>query len=366
MGKPEAGTDSRFGPAPLPSIVSARLVDEGCDRDIVFVVAHPAGDFLAHYLMTALPKNKAACLAVNTHYVGNDTHLVMEKCIQDLGIGIKFLRNKGYRRIILIGNSGGASLAALYQAEAEQVTLTSFPDGTPLSLDPSDLPPIDALVMLAAHPGRAQVLTAWLDPSVTDEQDPYSADPTLDMFDPMNGPPYSAEWLFRYRKAQVARNDAISDFALRALKTIEARQLPLADAVLVVHRTGADPRFLDLTIDPDERALQNAASAKASNYSHNSMGRLSSLRSWLSQWSTRHTRADGPMCLARTTVPVAIVRYGADGIVFPSQLQMWVDAAGSRGTFNVVAGANHFLRNQPDLQDQVAVRVIRWARNALP
>jgi hypothetical protein len=103
MGKPEAGTDSRFGPAPLSSIVSARLVDESCDRDLAFVVAHPAGDFLAHYLITALPKNKAACLAVNTRYVGNDTHLVMENCIQDLGIGIKFLRNNGYRRIVLIG-----------------------------------------------------------------------------------------------------------------------------------------------------------------------------------------------------------------------------------------------------------------------
>ena len=367
-GKAEVGTDSRFGPAPQAPMISARLCDDSCDSELAFVVIHPAGDFLAHYLMDALPKRRVACLAVNTRYVGNDTHLIMEKCIQDLGLGIRFLRDNGYRRVVLVGNSGGGSLAALYQAEAERITLGSLPDGTNFSLESSEIPRVDGLALLAAHPGRAQVLTDWLDPSVVDERDALSANSDLDMFNARNGPPYASEWLVRYRAAQVARNDAITDHALDVLAAIASSpssQSPMTDALLIVHRTSADPRFLDLLLDPNERPVQNAAAAKASNYSHNSMGRLSTLRSWLSQWSMRCSRADGPKCLARTTVPVAIVRYGADGIVFPSQMQMWIDAAGSRGTSTFIAGANHFLRNQLELQDTVARQLVDWANDAV-
>jgi pimeloyl-ACP methyl ester carboxylesterase len=364
-GKPEAGTDSRFGPAPLPPMIQGRLVDEGCEPDIAFVVVHPSGDFLPHYLMSALPKRKAACLAVNTRYVGNDTYLMMEKCILDLGLGIRFLRESGYRRIVLVGNSGGASLSALYQAEAEHLTIATLPDGTPLPITAGELPPVDGLAMLAAHPGRAQVLTDWLDPSVMDEGDASSADSTLDMFNPKNGPPYSNEWILRYRAAQMARNEAITDRALATLAEMGAGQSRTADALQIVHRTGADPRFLDIAIDPDDRVVQKADAAKASNYATNNMARLSTLRSWLSQWSVRCTRANGPKCLARTTVPVAIMRYGADGIVFPSQIRMWTDAVGDRGTTSVVPGANHFLRNQPDLHDHVANGLIAWARDTV-
>ena len=71
---------------------------------------------------------------------------------------------------------------------------------------------------LAAHSGRPEVLTNWLDPSVTDEADPVSADPELDPFNPDNGPPYSAEFQVRYRAAQRARNERITDWALAQMK----------------------------------------------------------------------------------------------------------------------------------------------------
>ncbi len=60
----------------------------------------------------------------------------------------------------------------------------------------------DAFVFLNAHPGRADVLSTWLDPSVIDENDPIGKDPTLDMYNPVNGPPYSEVFQEKYREAQ--------------------------------------------------------------------------------------------------------------------------------------------------------------------
>ena len=66
----------------------------------------------------------------------------------------------------------------------------------------------------AAHPGRPDVLTAWMDASVVDENDPLATDPELDLFDPKQRPAlFSDDFVARYRSAQVARNNAITDWA---------------------------------------------------------------------------------------------------------------------------------------------------------
>ena len=365
QGKPEAGTDSRFGPTPPAPVLWSRLCDANCDRNLAFIVAHPSGNFLQHYLLDQLERRGVACLGLNTRYVGNDTFLLMERAIQDVGAGVSFLRREGFKRIVLVGNSGGGSLAAFYQSQAEKLTVTSLPDGTPFSLDAESLPPADAIALLAAHPSRASVLTDYLDPSIVDEQDVSSVISSLDMFAPDNGPPYDREWLSRYRSAQVARNERITAVALSKLQSMEAGSsltLPISDLPLVVHRTGADPRFLDLTIDPDGRVRQSKDVVRLSNYAANNMARMSSLRSWLSQWSLRMNRADGPARLKETSVPVLIVKYSADGIVYTSHYNRWVEAAGTRATTYELIGARHFLRGQPELLNELADNLVDWSR----
>lgn len=362
--KPGTGAESQSGLNLLQPRVYGRLAEEGCSKDVAFVVIHPSSNFHGHYLLGPLERRRHALLALNTRYAGNDATLLMERCLQDLGAGVAFLREQGYRRVVLIGNSGGGSLAAFYQSQAERLTIHETPDGRPIDLEAVDLPPADGIALCAAHPGRAQVLTDWLDPSVIDEDDMLSADPQLDMFNPRNGPPYDRHWLRGYRAAQLARNERITDRALARLRAFDANPDPEApkDAAFLVFRTAADPRFVDLTIDPsDRKAGTTRGSARASNNAVMHTGRICSLRSWLSQWSVRLSCADGPKCLERTRVPVLSVTYSADTVVFPSQVGQYTAAARGRCTAHVLRGATHHLHGQPGLVDELAGLLVDWA-----
>ena len=355
-----SGYDSQSGLNNLFPQVFGRLAAEGCGRRVAFVVIHPTSNFFGHYLIGPLQRRGRAILALNTRYVANDSTLIMERAIQDLGAGIGFLGRRGYERIVLIGNSGGGSLAAFYQAEAEHLSIATTPDGAPFELHASQLPPVDGMAMLAAHPGRAATMVEWIDPAVVDERDMHDTDASLDMYNPANGPPYDAAWLGRYRAAQRARNDRITDWVLGRLGALDADpdQELIKDEPFIVYRTVADPRFLDLALDPSDRAV---ARNRRMNYGPTNLGRFSTLRSFLSQWSARLSRADGPSCMARCSVPVLNVMYSADTLVFPAQCRSWSSAAGDRCQDHVLKGATHFLAGQDALIDELADLLVAWA-----
>ena len=330
-----------------------------------FVLVHPTSNFHGHYLVEPLVARGAAVLAVNTRYIGNDSMLIMERAMQDLGAAIFFLRQQGHKRVVLIGNSGGGSLAAMYQQQAEKLTIQTTPDGLPFKLTAAELPPADTLVLLAAHPGRPAQLLAKIDPSVLDEADPSRIDPSLSMFPPHATPPYTADFLARYREAQEARLARIEAASLAQLATLSAgKPIEAADAPFLIHRTQADPRTLDLSIDANDRKIGTlGGDAAAYNEAANGLARFCTLRSFLSQWSPAHSRADGPACLAGTSVKVLIVEYTADQTVFPSHTAAWREAAGDRAAFMAVAGAPHYLENAA-LIDKVADRLLAWSADA--
>ncbi len=355
-----SGYDNQSGLNNLYPQVYGRLADDGCGKHVAFVVIHPSSNFMSHYLLGPMQRRGRAILGLNTRYAGNDSTLVMERAIQDLGAGVGHLRQLGYERVVLLGNSGGGSLAAFYQAEAEKISVSTTPDGMPFDLRPEQLPPVDGLAMLAAHPGRALTMVEWIDPAVVDERDMYATDAALDMYNPANGPPYDRAWLQRYRTAQRARNDRITDWVLGRLAALEANANPelIKDEPFVVYRTAADPRFMDITIDPSDRAVSNT---RRLNYGPTNLGRFSTLRSFLSQWSARLSRADGPTCMARTSVPVLNVLYSADTLVFPAQVRLWSQVAGERCQDHVLKGATHHLVGQEKLIEELADLLVAWA-----
>jgi pimeloyl-ACP methyl ester carboxylesterase len=347
---------------------SAARIDARARR-VGAIVMHPTSNFMGHYLVGPLADRGITCLGLNSRFAGNDTVLVMERVLQDLGAGVKFVREAlGCERIILVGNSGGAALAAYYQAEAEHFTAETLVDGDPSGLVAADLPPVDGIALCAAHEGRSHLLLHWIDPSVVDEHDASSTDPSLDMYDSAHwadgaaAPPrYRPEFLARFAAAQRGRRDRIEARVRERLA--ELRRTPGAprDESFLVHRTHADPRCLDLTLDPNDRRPGSVwGDARAVNTSANAMGRTTSLTAFLSQWSSA-SRAGGPENLARTSLPALLITYTADQSTFPSTRDAWLAAAPGRIRNVDIVGGDHYLAGRADLQLRVADEIAAFA-----
>ena len=359
--KPGAAMESQSGlQMKRPRIYGA--LARAPDSAVAAIVVHPTSNFMGHYLMPHLPAAGVSLLALNTRYVANDSMLLFERVIQDLGAGVRFLRGEGFRKIVLLGNSGGASTVALYQAEAETLTIADTPAGDPIDVAPEDLPPADGIALFGAHPGRMHIMEAWIDASVIDEADPLSADPALDVYDPAHGPPFSAGFVARVRAAQKARTARITARARARLRHLRARADGPGDEAFVVYRTMADPRVLDRTLDPNDRPPESIwGDPRAINYGANNVGRFTTLTSWLSQWSAE-SRADGPRCLARTSVPVLNLEFSADSAVFPGDVRLWSEAAGDRETYRKIVGATHYMDGQPELLAETVETIASWAK----
>lgn len=342
---------------------AARQRCEAGSRTAV-VVIHPSSNFMGHYLLSALSPHGVDVVGATTRYIGNDSMLTMENCVLDIGAIIGHLRQEGYEKVVLVGNSGGGGLAALYQSQAESPTITHTPAGDPADMVGADLSPADAVIELMAHPGRALVYTEWLDPAVTDESDPFcDRDSTVDMFDEANGPPYDSDFMARYRSAQVARNRRITSWVRTELDRLEQVSAgEVRDLPFTVHATVADPRFLDLSIEPTDRAPGTVwGPPYQANMSPATLGHLTSLRSWLSQWSVDDTRCNGPAQLARVSVPVLVMYGTADQVCFPSHAQALFDAVQhDRRELRAVQGATHYFSDQPGHLERAVDMIVDW------
>jgi pimeloyl-ACP methyl ester carboxylesterase len=359
--KPGASLESQSGLQMLRPRIYGAYRAPGGPKKVAAIVMHPTSNFMGHYLIGPLAERGICCMGLNSRYMGNDTVLLMERAIQDLGAGVQFLRAAGYEKVVLIGNSGGAALASFYQAQAENLTAFQFPDGDPTHLHPDDLPRVDGIALCAAHQGRSKLMRDWIDPSLIDEHDPMSVDAELDMYDARHEVPYSAEFLARFSAAQKARLDRIEKWALERLRTLRSTPGAPRDQAFIVYRTHADPRCEDLSIDPNDRARGSVwGDARQVNYSANAMGRTTSLTAFLSQWSSL-SQADGPSNLARTTVPKLLLTYTGDQSTFPSTRDAWMAAGGARIRNVDIVGGNHYLAGQPELVVKAADAIADWA-----
>jgi pimeloyl-ACP methyl ester carboxylesterase len=324
------------------------------------IATHYNVDFAEHYLAPFLARRGIGFLGWNTRYRGAEDLFILEQALVDIGAGVRWLRESaGAEVVVLLGNSGGGSLMAAYQAQAAAGgTEANASSATGAAL--ADLPAGDLYISLNAHKGRPEVLTAWMDASVVDESDPVLTDPGLDPFSTANGPPYAPDFVARYRAAQVARNQKITDWAKAELTRLNAAGIP--DRVFPLFRTWADLRFMDPRLDPSERPCPGcyAGDPKIANRSPLGIGRASTLRSWLSMWSLETSNCQGGPQLAAMTAPALVIQSLGDMGVFPSDARAIFEAIGSADKkLELVPGA-HYFENAEGGRDAVADLIAAW------
>jgi len=349
-------TAPRFGHGSYPC-QGLYWTPKGKKPRVALIATHYNVDFTEHYIAPHMAARGYGFLGWNTRFRGAEDQFLLEHALIDIGVGMNWLRGQGVEKIVVLGNSGGGSLMGAYQAEAQKLTLQA----SGLVKDElSKLPRADLYISLNAHPGRPEVLTGWMDGSVVDETDPTKTDASLDPFNLDNGPPYSQEFIARYRAAQKARNQRITDWAKVELKRLNDAGIP--DRIFPMFRTWADLRFMDPAIDPSDRPCPGCyrGDPKIANRAPSGIGRANTLKTWLSMWSLETSQCRGEAHLRTIELPSLVIQSTGDMGVFPSDAHLIFNALGAKDkTLEMPKGA-HYFEDAPEYRDMAADIIAGW------
>jgi pimeloyl-ACP methyl ester carboxylesterase len=326
---------------------------------VAMIAAHYQIDFCEHYLADYMATRGIGFLGWNTRFRGFESNFLLDHALVDIGVGVRWLREvQGVDTVVLLGNSGGGSLMAAYQSQAVEPNVNPL-EGMRPAAGLTELLPADGYVATAAHPGRPEVLTAWMDAAVVDENDPVATDSDLDLFNEANGPPYSPEFIDRYRSAQTARNHAITDWAEMELKRVRAAGF--SDRPFTVMRTWADPRMVDPSIEPTKRQpnLCYAGVPAKANRSAHGIAAACTLRNWLGMWSLRVAQTRAEPHLGRITCPALVINAEADTGVFPSDARRIYDALASTDKAQASIDTDHYFTT-PGARSEQADTIAKW------
>jgi len=354
------------GPTGQVFVECMRIRPSERDSKTAILFSHPIGGGSFLPLVTALAHGGRHVVYCNPRYRGNDTALILEKCLLDLGACVKDLKQRfGYEKVVLGGWSGGGSLSLFYQDQAEHPTIATTPAGDPCDVAGAGLVPADGILLLAAHVSRSVTLTEWTDPSIADEERPFDRDPELNIYDPAcpHQPPYDAAFVARFRAAQVARNRRITARVKQTLAELKQSGEGDAERPFVVYGTMCDVRWTDPTQDPSDRRPHTCylGEPRVANDGPVGLARFTTLRSWLSQWSLDESRADGLGNASRISCPVLVVNNRADLACTPSHAQRLFDAVASKDKEIVqIEGADHYYIERPDLLPTAVGHVGGW------
>src|SRR5262245_8267978 len=379
------------------------LYTKGGEKTVICLM-HPRADMTRHYAIPHLLEAGYAAFGQEGRWPSNDIACIHEMLIRDIAAGIKFLKDRGFQRIVFIGNSGGGSLYSFYQSQAVTAPpgrLTHTPARDAYDLNRFQLPAADGMVFLAAHLGEGKFLEKTVDPSVTDEDDPLSCDPALDMYNPANGfrePPelskYSQDFIQQYRAAQMARVARIDALARRHIeeqryfqelvRQPEFDKLPferriflsrrgLVGRYMEIHRTEANLTYTDPSLSPSSRDYGSLWSSRPDLFNYLAAGfcKYQTPRAWLSTWSGRSSQAAVLACLPKMTLPTLVVNYTGDHAIYPedSESVYQQSPAGDKQIAHI--DADHFgfpLKSNPNQggRDGAMKVIVQWLRERFP
>ena len=350
----------------MVNLEGVRLTPKGKPSRTLIVMMHPATALQFLPVPRALAQAGMHVLCASNRYYRNDTPLIMEKVALDLAAHMRHARQVwGYEKVVLLGWSGGGPLSLFYQSQAERPTVTHTPSGEPVDLAAAKLPPADAVMFQAANISRAVLLSEAIDPSVLDENNPDLRDSELDVFNPANPnqPPYSADFIAHYRKAQLARMRRRTTWVKEMLETLKKRGSKEMERGFVTHRTMADLRFVDPSVDPNDRKPRwtHIGDPESANSGPAGLGRFSTLRSWLSQWSVDDSNVNGLTGASAITVPLLIIENSADeACPAPDPGRIYAACGSKDKTMHVIKGATHYYQGQPQQMQEALDITTNW------
>lgn len=343
--------------------------------DLGVVIMHPRSDSRRDWRLPYFAKAGIAGLGMASRHENSSENERYEDILLDLAAGIRYLRNEvGVRKVILLGHSGGGSLMTFYahqSAKKPPARFSSTYTGIGPDLNKYDLPPVDLLILSASHFGNAYTFVRKIDPSLTDEDDPTSLDPSLDMYNPANGfktPPesskYSKEFLERFEKGQEARVKRITDKAVSlfqekqfhkklmespSYKTLSPYEQALIERkatvlkYLTIYRLLAIPEFTDVSLDSNDRIVGANASVRPdwSMYSDDQHPTVISVEAFLDTYLP-FAHVDMREQLKEVTIPTLIICGTADMSEYPSERQIQLKNSAAKYKDLVwIEGANH-------------------------
>src|SRR5229473_1341822 len=132
---------------------SRGVVYQKGNPDTVVMVIHPRTDSTRHYAIPGLVEAGFAAFGHNTRWLNNDIETIHEKLALDVAAAVKTFRSRGYKHVVLLGNSGGGALYTFYQAQAASPgqRVTSTPAGDTHDLNQCEKPDFLDIIRLATQ-----------------------------------------------------------------------------------------------------------------------------------------------------------------------------------------------------------------------
>jgi hypothetical protein len=133
-----------------------------------------------------------------------------------------------------------------------------------------------------------------------------------------------------------------------------------------VFRTDADPRTVDLSLDPSERPYGSLFGKRPDliNYGLTGFGQLTSPEAWLSTWSGLSSNADFVRCAPGVTVPTLFIELTGDQAAFPADSRRMTDALGAEDLTTATVRGLHFggpiAAGEPAGNELAAAEIIAW------
>ncbi|MGE8451637.1 MAG: alpha/beta hydrolase [Pseudomonadales bacterium] len=358
----------------------------------VVSLMHPREMAITHYLVPFVLDAGCACWVQGPRSIGNDLRLEHEIALFDIAAGMAHLRELGFEKLVLLGNSGGAGLYTFYNHQAltpREMRIAHTPGGRPTKLGELFMPEVDAFILVSPHPGQGKLLMSGLDPSVIDEDDPMQTDPTLDPFSKANGfdvdagrGHYAPDFIERYRAAQikrVARIDARAKEMLRTKHEARARvkagsasdldrRIAAHAPIFEVWRTDADLRSWDITLDPSDRKTGSlwGRDPFVSNWGSVGFGRVVTPESWLSTWSGLSSNAALEKTIGALRQPTLLLEYTGDQCTFPADIRAIYDQIPAENKQHIRVRGNHhgmaLSREEEPGQRIAGHHIVKWLR----